>query len=490
MIEVRNQAALFLAVAAALGAAALGCASDPEPPSACPPDGLTASGACAGVPAGALCGGDFCAEGVACAEVIEVSSDAALSSAAAAAAPGACVALGPGAYGPVVLPPGVSLLGRGAGSVSVASVSIAAGDRAVLRGITVGAGGVQVAGGARARIEAVRVLGSASDGVTLGPGASLDVAASAIEGSARYGLSAFDAGRVTVARSIITGSGGPGLWAQCAGGCDCEAPVELDVEDVILRDNKLVGVSLVGARAAMSAVEVSGNGLRGFDPSGGVSASACATLDATALRIADNSGFGLLIDGASASLGGGGEGFEVSGSHPGVWIQNTTAEQTVELRDGVVERNRAIGLGMSGEARGIIIIGMRVADTLADSTAVVVDGNLSQEVVGDGVSWQERAQAAISGLLLSGNGLTSANPSVSPSRRASVLIDGGVGLDSSLADVTLQDGDEAAGIVQQRLPEGGVSPLRGAGVPPLRITQDVLFSVPVAPAIPAAPGDP
>ncbi|AUX48935.1 hypothetical protein SOCE26_104790 [Sorangium cellulosum] len=488
MIEVRNQAALLLAVAAALGAAALGCASDPEPPSACP-GGLTASGACAGIPAGALCGGDFCAEGVVCAEVIEVSSDAALSSAAAAARPGACIALGPGAYGPVVLPPGVSLLGRGAGSVSVASVSLAAGDGAVLRGLTVGAGGVQVAGGARARLEAVHVLGSASDGVTLGQGASLDVAASVIEGSARYGLSAFDAVRVTVARSIITGSGGPGLWAQCAGGCDCEAPVELEVEDVILRDNKVVGVSLVGARAAMSAVEVSGNGLRGFDPSGGVSASACATLDATALRIADNSGFGLLIDGASASLGGD-EGFEVSGSHPGVWIQNTTAEQTVELRGGVIERNRAIGLGMSGDARGIIIIGMHIAETFADSTTVVVDGNLSQEVVGDGVSWQERAQAAISGLVLSGNGLVSANPSVSPSRRASVLIDGGVGLDSSLADVTLQDGDEAVGIVQQRLPEGGVSPLRGAGAPPLRITPDVLFSVPVAPAIPAALGAP
>ncbi|HTN92017.1 MAG TPA: right-handed parallel beta-helix repeat-containing protein, partial [Sorangium sp.] len=289
MIKAWNQAVLVLG-AALLGPLALGCASDPEPQASGCPGALTASGACIGVPAGALCGGDFCAASVDCAEVVEVSSDAALSQASGAARPGACIALGPGAYGRVDLPPGVSLLGRGAGSVTVAAVSLAAGDAAVLRGLTVGAGGVQIAPGARARIEAVRVAGSASDGVTLGPGASLDLVDSAIEGSARYGLSALDAGRLFVTRSILSGSQGPGLWAQCTGGCDCEAPVDVQVEDAILRDNKVVGVSLVGARATLSGVEVSGNALRGFDPSGGVSVSGCSTLDATALRVADNSG--------------------------------------------------------------------------------------------------------------------------------------------------------------------------------------------------------
>ncbi|WP_437967527.1 right-handed parallel beta-helix repeat-containing protein [Sorangium sp. So ce260] len=486
MIKSWNRAALVLTAAAALGPAALGCASDPEPPPSGCPGARTASGACIGVPAGALCDGDFCAASVDCAEVIEVRGDAALSPAAEAARPGACLALGPGVYGPVALPPGVSLLGRGAGSVTVAAVSLAAGDGAVLRGLTVGEGGVALAAGARARIEAVRVAGSASDGVTLGLGASLDVVDSSIEGSARYGLSAFDAARVSVARSVVSGSRGPGLWAQCAGGCDCEAPVELDVEDAILRDNKVVGVSLVGARAAMSRVEVSGNGQSGFDPSGGVSVSGCSTLEAAALKIADNSGFGLLIDRASASLGGDGEGFEVSGNQPGIWIQNTTPEQAVALRGGVLEKNRAIGLGMSGDARGIIIDGMRIAGTFADSAAVSAGGEHSQEVVGDGVSWQEQAQAAIFGLVLSGNGLESSNPSISPSRRASVLIDGDVGPDSRLAAVTLEGGDEEAGIVQQRLSTGGVSPLRGTDVPRIATSPDALFSVPLAPLAPAA----
>ncbi len=176
----------------------------------------------------------------------------------------------------------------------------------------------------------------------------------------------------------------------------------------------------------------------------------------------------------------------MSGNQPGIWIQNTTPEQTVQLTGGLLEKNRAIGLGMSGDAHGIIIDGMRIAGTFADSAVVSADGGLAQEVVGDGVSWQERAQAAIFGLVLSGNGLESLNPSISPSRRASVLIDGGVGPDSRLSAVTLEGGDEAAGIVQQRLPAGGVSPLRGADVPRIVTSPEALFSVPVAPIAPAA----
>ncbi|WP_437316936.1 hypothetical protein [Sorangium sp. So ce385] len=486
MIKAWNQAALVLTAVAALGPAALGCASDPEPTKGACPGALTASGACVGVPAGALCDGDFCAGSADCAEVIEVASPAALSPAAAAAEPGACIALGPGAYGAVDLPPGVSLLGRGAGSVTVAAVSLAAGDGAVLRGLTVGEGGVALAAGARARIEAVRVAGSAADGVTVGLGATLDLVDAAIEGSARYGLSVFDADRVSVVRSVVSGSRGPGLWAQCTGGCDCDATVDLEVEDAVLRDNKVVGVSLVGARASLSRVEVSGNGLSGFDPSGGVSVSACASLEAASLKVADNSGFGLLIDGASAAIGGDGAGFEVSGNQPGIWIQNTTPEQPVALRGGVLEKNRAIGLGMSGEARGIIIDGMRIAGTLADSAVVSASGEHAQEVVGDGVSWQERAQAAIHGLVLSGNGLESSNPSIDPSRRASMLIDGDVGRDSRLGAITLEGGDEEAGIVQQRLAAGGVSPLRSTDVPRITTSPDALFSVPVAPIAPTA----
>ncbi|XXX76873.1 hypothetical protein WMF30_55415 [Sorangium sp. So ce134] len=487
MIKAWNQAALVLTAAALLGPAALGCASEPDPaPKGECPGALTASGACVGVPAGALCDGDLCAASVDCAEVIEVASAAALPPAAEAAQPGACLALRPGAYGPVDLPPGVSLLGRGAGSVTVAAVSFAAGDGAVLRGLTVGEGGVALAAGAQARIEAVRVAGSASDGVTVGLGASLDVVDSAIEGSARYGLSAFDADRVSVVRSVVSGSLGPGLWAQCTGGCDCEATVKVELEDAVLRDNKVVGVALIGARATMARVAVSGNGLSGFDPSGGVSVSGCSTLDAVTLQVAENSGFGLLIDGASATIGGDGQGFEVSGNQPGIWIQNTTPEQTVALRGGVLEKNRAIGLGMSGDARGIIIDGMRIAGTFADSAVVSAGDEHAQEVVGDGVSWQERAQAAIHGLVLSGNGLESSNPSISPSRRASVLIDGDVGPDSRLGAITLEGGDEEAGIVQQRLAEGGVSPLRSTDVPRITTSADALFSVPVAPSAPAA----
>jgi hypothetical protein len=71
-----------------------------------------------------------------------------------------------------------------------------------------------------------------------------------------------------------------------------------------------------------------------------------------------------------------------------------------------------------------------------------------------------------------------------------MLIDGDVGRDSRLGAITLEGGDEEAGIVQQRLAAGGVSPLRSTDVPRITTSPDALFSVPVAPIAPAAPEAP
>ena len=80
------------------------------------------SDACVGVIRRAICSDPFCTEQASCADITYVLAGAApggdgsesqplpdLAAATLAAGPGDCVALGEGTYGPVRLPPGVSL---------------------------------------------------------------------------------------------------------------------------------------------------------------------------------------------------------------------------------------------------------------------------------------------------------------------------------------------------------------------------------------------
>src|SRR4051794_3157991 len=109
----------FVALGSLLGALAgtclSGCAAGA--PDCAAPDHL--AGVCVGVPAADVCSTDTCTEGVACAAVVEVGSDAELAPKAAAATAGTCLSLAPGHYGAVALPGGVSLLGRSAAEVAV-----------------------------------------------------------------------------------------------------------------------------------------------------------------------------------------------------------------------------------------------------------------------------------------------------------------------------------------------------------------------------------
>src|SRR6185503_3740922 len=240
---------------------------------------------------------------VTCADVIEVRNDTELAAATASAGAGACIALHPGDYGDAVLPGGVSLLGRGHGYVTLHKVTVATGTGSVIRGVRVEGGGVTLQPSAtETRVESVRITASAADGLAAATGSSVRIARTEVTGSARYGVRGDDGADVAMERTVVTGSRGPGVWAECAAGCACPAPVSLEMTDTIVRDSKIVGVSLIGAFANFNGVVIADNSVGdNFQSSGGVAASQCSDLTATGVRVTDNSGFCMLFDDATGT---------------------------------------------------------------------------------------------------------------------------------------------------------------------------------------------
>src|SRR4051812_18964527 len=110
---VRSKISHVLFAASLIGCAfAVGCTKSTSAPAGCG-DGLSVTGGCAGVPQSSICDSDACTAGVNCTSTLNASSDATLADAASKAKAGACIVIAPGTYAGVVLPGGVSLLGKG-----------------------------------------------------------------------------------------------------------------------------------------------------------------------------------------------------------------------------------------------------------------------------------------------------------------------------------------------------------------------------------------
>jgi hypothetical protein len=427
---------------------------------------------CAGVPNAPICEEDYCTQGVACASVVEVGSGSAFADAVAGAQAGTCIALGPGTYGAVILPDGVSLLGKGADFVKIASVEIG-GFGVRVRGVSVESGSVSTRGG-DAVIEGVRITASPEDGIHVGGGGSVTINNSEVRAAERYGVSAFDAARVEVDASIIDGKdgqSGPGLWAQCGDGCNCTATPDVKLSNTKLVGNSIVGLSLVGVAATLTNVEVSNTQVGGnFEAGGGISASACSTVSATSVSIIDNLDFGFLIDDSSIDM----DGFTVSGNLRGVWIQNIgmSMAATATVRNGVVTDNQGVGIGVAAASEGVTVVQTTISGTKAIALPVLVNGvSAGSEEVGDGLTWKGASQVSLDSV------------TVSSSARASVLIDGEVGSGSTIDNVVLSYGDELRGILQQNLPTGGAQPAV-SGSPPITTSATEQFAVPADISIP------
>jgi hypothetical protein len=439
-------------------------------------------GSCVGVPLEPACEAETRTDGVACSAVIEVADDAGLHDALAQASPGACVALGPGSYGKAVLPPGVSLLGRGAACVTVEAVEVDGGEGATVRGMTVLQGMKLGPATTGATIYAVRVTGSDADGLEIGVGASVSVSYSEIRGTARYAVGASGAGSLVMVASVLTSTAGPGLWAECDQGCGCADALTIVVRNCIIRDVKVAGVSLMGARATITNLEISGNSVdQHFQPGNGLSASGCSVLTASGLWIFENSGFGALIDGSTAILGEAldeqtilvdGQAITIKDSLRGLWIQHVdaVAGQRVGLAHALLTGNAGVSLAVAGYSGAVTIEDARIHGTQMVALPALVDGVSAGALdVGDGLLWGESSQVSVDGL------------TVGSSARQGALIDGPVVSGSSLAHVTLTDGDEHNGIIQQSLAPGGASPTLGPGVAPLTTSAGELLPVPLGP---------
>ncbi|WP_434041436.1 MULTISPECIES: right-handed parallel beta-helix repeat-containing protein [Sorangium] len=448
-----------------------GCGSDePEVQQGCPAEDEI-RGACAGVPQAAICEDDACTEDVACAGVARASSDAELQAAAAAASPGACIALAKGTYGAVALPGGVSLLGRSAGDVTVREVALGAGEGAVVRGLTTSM--IRVRGATGAKIASVRVRGSADSGVLVEPGSSVAVSASTIQGAALYGLHAVDPLAVSLDGVVIAGSGAPGLWV--ASGADCAEPSAqpaLDVKRSIVRDSHIAGVALFGVKAAIAGLDI-----RATSPGvelltgrygGGLSIASCSDVEAKGLRVHDSTSYGVLVDRSKATIGGNGldEEVEIHRNVIGVSIQNVT--ESFQIENAQIDENQGFGIGVSGGSRGVIICRSSVSRTRMKPLPTLGAG-AGAEDVGHGIAWSDRSEATITDVTLGGSAL------------ASVLIDGEAS--GTLHHVTLSDGDEALGIVQQNYTAGGAQPVVQAGTPALRAAETALYPVPAPPDV-------
>lgn len=491
-------------VAAALGWAAGGCGGDevpaPAPSSACPEQDRAAGGECVGAPAEPVCAAELCADGAACARVIQVHDDAGLEATLAQASAGDCVALAPGSYGDALLPPGVSLLGRSAAEVSVARVEVEAGAGALVRGLSIGAGGMLVREAAEGvRLESARVAGSAGDGITVEPGAALAIADVTIEGSDRIGLLAFEGSDVSVERSVLAANAYAAVWTQalCGLGCTCAAPAKLALRRSILRDNGAYGAVLFGTLGAITAVDVKGTtgDPQQFQRGGaGITAAGCSDVVAKRLRVLDNHDYGVLLERSAAVLGEEGvDGdVEIRGNTVGLWV-NAAPGRPVTVTGALIDENRGVGVGVAGdvegglpgEERSFVFCRSAVSRTAREMLpAFGADPGAQPAEIGHGLTWLNAALDTGGGDPAAPVRVTIDEVALGDNAGASLLIDGAAS--GSLTGLVFQGGDAEKGILQQNL--GGAAPLSPPAGAPFSSTNDRTIDVPAPRSAPPTEG--
>jgi len=96
------------------------------------------------------------------------------------------------------------------------------------------------------------------------------------------------------------------------------------------------------------------------------------------------------------------------------------------------------------------------------------------QTIGDGFVWHENASVQVQGLTLAGNA------------RTAMLIDGPVATGSTITDLTLEQGDETMGIVQQRANQLDQAPEVSGSTPAVSQTMDAPHDLAIAPLPPAA----
>ncbi len=431
-------------------------------------DANLVGGVCAGVPSQPLCGSGACTDGGACKSVIAVASSAEVAKIAGAKA-GDCVTLAAGDYAAIALGEGVSLFGASAATVHVKGVTLKGGTSRVA-GIGVSAPGIVVSAGS-ASIDAVRVdLGGAAKGVAvkIGAGATASLRRAEITGADGYGVDARGATGVTLDRTLVTGGRGPALWVGCTKGpCCAGPPSQVAVSDSKFEDTGLVGAALYGTKAVIHNLVIAKT-KAGIDLTYGAGmAVGCSTITVDAVTVRDNADYGILIQDSTGTVNG----LHAESNLGGLWLQSIGKSQpgaTVTLSAAELVNNRGIGFGVTGASKGVTAKSLAIDGTTTEVVPAFANGTPTSDKVGDGVNWSGAAQLVVVGL------------SVSRSGRASVLIDGGVGAGSGLTDVTLAQGDDGKGIIQQHVDGAGQAPVL-TNAPKISTFAAEKFSIAAAP---------
>jgi hypothetical protein len=242
---------------------------------------------------------------------------------------------------------------------------------------------------------------------------------------------------------------------------------------VLFQHNAHVGVSLASVNASLESVHVLETTFRSVSLTGGggVAITGCADVEATGLRIEGSNQYGLLIDGASATLGAAGEGKGLLvGDNPGGGLWAGGIQPHLFIANASFTGNGGVGVHIGAGSQDVTISTSAIENTLG-ADLPTTDGKIDS--MGDGLIWGAGAVVAIDGLAMS------------KSARNALLIDGAVGAGSTLKNVTLSEGDETKGIVQQNVRVGTGAPALESA-PELSQSAGQIASIPETPEAPVA----
>lgn len=458
----------LLLAAASLLLVPFGCddGADPVPVDTACAEGNAIGAACAGVPATPT--GDTSG----CRAVLTAATAGELDAVLGTTGDGDCVVLEAGQYAAVTLPAGVSLFGRGADAITVDAITVTSGT-SVIADVSVETGSVTVQAGAVATLSGTRVLNSAGDAVLIEQGASASIRQSEITAPARHGISAFDVASVTIEQTIVENAEGPGVWLSCTGGCDCTSTASGTIKDSVIRNNRIVGVAVIGASVTFDNVVVADTSVGdNFQAGGGIAASGCSDIDATALTVQNNVDFGMLVDDSSLSLDGG----SIDNNLRGLWVQaigTTRPTDSVSVLNTVLSANEGVGFGVDKASINVSITSSQVTDTKIVPLPVLVNGvSASAMDVGDGMAWLGTSQVTVKDVSLSNNA------------RASLLIDGPVASGSIIENLSSSGTSGASELLQQNLPAGGLQPMTSGTTPAIESDSAERFAIPSEIVIP------
>ena len=367
MIRLRFRLPLGVLIASLLAGAGIGCTSRTE----------SFTGA---VPPGA---------GLTCTSTKSATDASEVRSALTGAPAGTCVVLTAGSYaGPFEIPAGVALVAQN-------------GSRAAITGGTAQNAAISLAEGAQ--LANVDVFDS------VGVGIAIRAASAVVNGVTVTGSKS--AALAVLCKEAMT--------RGCVGG-------SVVLTNVVLEKSSL-GLWVSGAHVVMKGGSSDNHAGTSLSAAAGVIAQDGAQLDLDGVLVEKNQGVGILIDGAQTKASIKNAIINENGER-GVWAQRvagTLDAPAVRLKECQLTKNKIVGLG-AVESRGIIIVGGRIADTIASP---LVTNLATTEPIGDGVGLFSSGDFKLDGAHVESN--ARAAGVVDGSDRGIIIVGGTVGAGAS-----------------------------------------------------------